>query len=542
MGLKEKKRNENIQRIKEIRTIAKKYNVSQILAASRKSKDPAQGEYEDEVDPSGLRKALEELGPAYVKLGQILCTRPDLVGNEIADELKKLRDNTPVTPFNEIKEVIETETGLPLDEVYSEFEEEPIGSASIGQVYRATLKDGDEKVAVKVQKPGSYEIVVSDVKIMKYLAEKADKYITKTRTFNLPAIIKEFERSIFKELDYMEEVMNIQKITKNFEGHDYVKFPKVYPSLCSSKLINMELIDGYDVSQLFDKEIEGINNKEIANDIVESYFKQIMLDGFFHADPHPGNMLITNEDKKLCYIDLGMMGILNEDFRNDLAQLILLLLGGNTNSLIKQLLYMKIITPEQNTEELQMDIDDLLNRYMGAELTQMDGILESLINTMIKHGVTLPNEFVMIGRGVALIEDTGEHLDPEFNAAAALEKLSKKMIRNKFTPSNIAKGSYNYLLDVEHLLKDLPDRVNSTITKIEEGEIEVNLNITGLTELKNQLSAALIIAALIMGSSLSILADKGPKMFDISAIGFFGFILSAVLGLYIILKYIIFDN
>lgn len=542
MALKDKKRDENIQRIKEIREIAKKYNISQILSSSRKPKDPSQGEYDEDLDASGLRKALEELGPAYVKLGQILCTRPDLVGNEIAEELTKLRDNTPVTPFEEIKEVIEAEIGLPLEEVYSEFEEEPLGSASIGQVYKATLKESNEKVAVKVQKPGSYEIVASDVKIMAYLAEKADKYITKTRTFNLPAIIKEFERSIFKELDYMEEVMNIQKITKNFEGLDYVKFPKVYPSLCSSKLINMELIDGYDVSQLFDKEIEGIDNKSIANDIVESYFKQIMLDGFFHADPHPGNMLVTKEDGKLCYIDLGMMGILNEDFRSDLAQLILLLLGGNTNSLVKQLLYMKIITPEQNTEDLRMDIDDLLNRYMGADLTQMDGILETLINTMIKHGVTVPREFVMIGRGVALIEDTGENLDPEFNATEALERLSKKMVRNKFTPSNIAKGSYNYLLDVEHLLKDLPDRVNSTMTKIEKGEIEVNLNHTGLTELKNQISASLIISALIIGSSLSILADKGPKIFDVSAIGFFGFILSAVLGIYIVLKYIIFDN
>ena len=173
------------QRIKEIRNVAKKYNVGHLISESRKPKDPSQGEYEDELDSSGIRMALEELGPAYVKLGQLLCTRPDLVGNEIAEELTKLRDNTPVTPFEEIKEVIETQLGQPLDEVYSEFEEEPLGSASIGQVYKATLKESGEKVAVKVQKPGSYEIVAADVRIMVNLAEKADKYITKTRTFNL---------------------------------------------------------------------------------------------------------------------------------------------------------------------------------------------------------------------------------------------------------------------------------------------------------------------------------------------------------------------
>ncbi len=273
---------------------------------------------------------------------------------------------------------------------------------------------------------------------MKLVASAADKYITRTRTYNLPAIVKEFERSIFKELDYMEEVMNIQKITKNFEKEDYVKFPKVYPKLCSNRIINMELIGGVEVSELFDNEIEGIDNKKIADDIVESYFKQIMLDGFFHADPHPGNMFVDEAEGKLCYIDLGMMGILSEEFRGDLAQLILLLLSGNSSSLIKQLMYMKIITPEQNTEDLRMDIEDLLNRYMGAELDQMDGIFEKLMNTMIKHNVILPREFVMIGRGIALIEDTGYHLNPKFNAAEEIQGLSRKLVLHKFNPKDVA--------------------------------------------------------------------------------------------------------
>ena len=535
-------RKESRQRMKEIYSVAKKYNVSELISESRKPKDPAQGEFDEELDASGLRKALEELGPAYVKLGQLLCTRPDLVGNDIAEELTKLRDNTPVTPFEEIKEVIETQLGQPLDEVYSEFEEEPLGSASIGQVYKAVLKENGEKVAVKVQKPGSYELVAADVKIMVSLAEKADKYITRTRTFNLPAIIKEFERSIFKELDYMEEVMNIQKITKNFEGYDYVKYPKVYPKLCTNRLINMELVEGYNVTELYDNEIDGISGKKIADDIVESYFKQLMLDGFFHADPHPGNMVVDKNEKKLCYLDLGMMGILNETFRADLAQLLLLLLGGNANSLVKQLLYMKIISPEQDTDELRMDIEDLVNRYIGADLDQMDGVLEKLINTMIKHGVTLPREFVMIGRGVALIEDIGYNLDKDFNIGEALQRFSKKLVVNKFNPINVAKGSYDYLLDVEHLMKVLPDRINSTLTKIEKGEIKVNLELAGLTELKNQISVSLIISALLIGSSLAILADKGPKMWDISVIGLWGFLISGILGLYVILKYIVFDK
>ena len=519
-------------RFNEIVGVAKKYHLLKLLRSS--SKHRKDGEYDEDIDVSNLRLAMEELGPAFVKLGQILCTRPDLVGIEMAEDLKKLRDNTPTTPFDQMKEVIEGTLGRPLDEMYSEFDEKPLGSASIGQVYKATLKETGENVAVKVQKPGIYDVIVADVKIMEDIAIKSDKYITKTRTFNLPAMVKEFKRSIFKELDYMEEVMNMQKVTHNFEHEDYIKIPKVYSDYCSDKVITMELIDGIEVTELFDNEIEGIDNKTIANYGVRSYFKQVILDGFFHADPHPGNMFIT-KDGKVCYIDFGMMGILSEEFRGDLARLIILLLEGNSNNLIKQLIHMKVITPEHDTEDLRMDIEDLLGRYMGAELNQMDGIFEKLINIMIDHNVILPREFVMIGRGVALIEDTGNKLDPEFNAAEEIQKLSYQIVAQRFNPTNIATGSINYVMEIENLLKDLPDRINSTLNKVEKGEIEFNVNHTGLDSFKNQISVSLILSALIIGSSLAILADKGPKMFEISAIGFLGFLISAILGLYVVM-------
>lgn len=520
------------KRFNEILKVAKEHNLGKLLRSSTKRKKT--GEYDDDIDISALRLAMEDLGPAFIKLGQLLCTRPDLIGTEEAEDLKKLRDNTPTTPFDQMKQVIEEQLSQPLEEVYSQFNETPLGSASIGQVYKATLKETGEQVAVKVQKPGIRDIIIADVTIMKNLAMKADKYITKTRTYNLPAMVREFERSIFKELDYMEEVMNMQKVTHNFENEDYVKIPKVYTDYCGDKVITMELIDGFEVTELFDNQKEGIDNKQIANYGIRSYFKQVILDGFFHADPHPGNMFIT-PDGRVCYIDFGMMGTLSEEFRGNLARLILLLLDGNSNNLIKQLVYMKIITPEQDTEELRMDIEDLLARYMGAELDQMDGILEKLINTMIKHNVILPREFVMIGRGVALIEDTGNKLDPEFNATEEIQKLSSQIVKQKLNPSNLITGGVNYIVEIEHLLKDLPDRVNSTLNKVEQGEIEVNLNHTGLDDFKNQISVSLIISALIIGSSLAILADKGPRILDISVIGFLGFVVSAILGIYVII-------
>ena len=540
-------RNENLKRINEIYRVLKKNDFGYLIEENtffkkfpflRNYKLEKTAEFPDETIPERIRKVLEELGPAYIKLGQMLSTRPDLVGIEISEELQSLRDNTPITDFSEIKKVIEEELEKPIDEIYSEIDETPIGSASIGQVYKAKLKSNGKEVAIKVQKPNSYEIIKSDVQIMNFLAKRVDRYVFRMKSFNLPMMANEFERSIFKELNYMEEVMNMENISKNFKNVSYIKIPEVYTDYCSNKVITMELIKGIEVSDLIENDYPDIDKKKIANYGVKSYFKQIMTDGFFHADPHPGNLIVT-EDKKLCYIDMGMMGILNDDFKENLAELILLLISGNTNNIIKQLIYMDIITPSQNTDELKADVDDLINRYYGADLKNMDGAMEDLLNVMIGNNVVLPREFVMIGRGIALIEDTGKKLDPNFNAATELKKLSRKIVINKYKPERLAKVGLNFILQMEHLAKDLPDTINNTISKLEEGNIEVNLKHSGISELTNQLSVSLILSALIIGSSLAILADKGPQLWGVPAIGLIGFLFSALLGAYLIIQFMI---
>lgn len=539
--------NENIKRLNEIYHVLKKNDFGYLIEENTFFKRfPFLRNYkskEDELDtddsiPIRIRKVLEELGPAYIKLGQMLSTRPDLIGNEIAEELQSLRDNTPTTPFNEIKKVIESELGMPIDEVYSEIDENPIGSASIGQVYKAKLKSTGEEVAIKVQKPNSREIIESDVKIMRFLATRIDKYVMQVKSYNLPAVVNEFERSIFKEINYMEEVINMQNLANNFKHISYIKIPEAYTDYCTNKLITMELINGIEVTELLEGEYPEIDKKKIANYGVKSYFKQIMTDGFFHADPHPGNLIVTT-DQKLCYIDAGMMGILNDDFKENLAELILLLISGNTNNIINQLIYMDIIKKSQNTEELKADMDDLLNRYYGVDLKNMDGAMDDLLTVMIKNNVVLPREFIMIGRGIALIEDTGKKLDPEFNAATELKKLSRKIIINKYKPERLAKVGINYMLQLEHLAKDLPDTINNTISKLEEGEMEVNLKHQGISELTNQLSVSLIVSALIVGSSLTIMSNTGPSLFGISALGLIGFVCSALLGAYLVIAYMI---
>ncbi len=536
-------RNDNLKRLNEIYKVLKNNDFGYLIEENtffkkfpflRNYQMEKEENFLDESVPLRIRKVLEELGPAYIKLGQMLSTRPDLIGFEIAEELQQLRDNTPVTPFDDIKEVIEEELGQPIENVYEDIDKNPLGSASIGQVYKAKLKNTGEEIAIKVQKPKSREIIESDIKIMKFLAKRIDKYISTTKTFNLPAIVSEFERSILKEINYLEEVMNMQNIENNFKNVSYVKIPKAYIEYCSEKLITMELIKGVSVTDLIEGDYPHINKKTIADYGLKSYFKQVMIDGYFHADPHPGNLIVT-QDNKLCFIDMGMMGILSDDFKENLAEFMLLLINGNTDNIIKQLIYMDIISPSQNTPELRADINDLLNLYYGAELKNMDGAMEDLLNAMIKNNVVLPNEFVMIGRGIALIEDTGKKLDPNFNAVIELKKLSRKIVINKYKPERLAKVSLNYLLQLEHLAKDLPDTINSTISKLEEGNIEVKLKHEGIVQLINQLSISLILSSLIIGSSLALITDVGPDLFGVPILGLAGFIFSAVLGGYLVL-------
>lgn len=540
-------KNEYLKRINQIYAVLKKNDFGYVIEQNtflkkfplmRNNKAKEEDMAFDESVPIRVRKVLEELGPAYIKLGQMLSTRPDLVGWDMANEFQKLRDNTPATPFPEMKEVIESQLGRPIDEVYKDLDENPVGSASIGQVYRATLIENDEKVAIKVQKPNIEKMIEADIKIMEFLADKMDKYFEKTRIYNFPAIIYEFKRSMKKELNYQEEVRNMEHLAYDSRKNKYIHIPKAYTDYCGKKLITMEFINGVEIEKIFNSDDPKYDKKLISERGVKAYFKQIFIDGFFHADPHPANLMVM-DDNIVCFIDEGMMGTLDDNFKENLAELIILLVGGNATHLMDQLLYMGIINKRQRRSgKLKDDVNDLMNRYYGADLKNMKGGFEDLLNAMIDNNVKLPREFIMIGRGVALIEETGQKLNPEFNTVAELKKLSKKILLNKYSPKRIMKNGENYILEIEHLAKNLPTRIDNLFNIMETGEITITLKHINLKKTIQQLSISIILAGLLVGSSLTIVSNTGPKLFDMSVIGLIGFVFSAILAAYLLIKYI----
>ena len=528
----------NMKRVNEIVDVLRKYEVEYLIEQSNFFKRlPFRNKKEEELDldetfEMRIRLSFEELGATFIKLGQLLSTRPDLVGQDLAHELIKLQDDTPPIPFETVKEIIESELDDDMENLFAEFEEKPIGSASIGQVHKAKFHNGTE-VAVKVQKPGVEELIDTDLDIMHFFAGRVNQFVRRSRVYNFPAIISEFERSIRMEIDYKYESSNISHLKNDFRNDRTVYVPEVYNRYTTSKVLTMEYINGKKVSEVMENP-EGYDPKLIAKRGLDSYIKQILFNGFFHADPHQGNIIIL-PDNVICYIDMGSMGVMDEDFRNDLAQLFQFIISKNVNGIINQLNYMDILDRGVPVKDLKYDINSMVNRYYGAELDNFTSGVDDLMNLMVKYEVTLPREFVLMARGFSLIEDMGMKLDPEFDVFNEIQPLARKLISKKFSPKTVFDYMQHNVVEVEHFMRTLPHDINDLIYKIQNDKISIELKIKDLTFLINQISISIIIAALLVGSSLVIMSDVGYEVFDIPILGLIGFTISLILGILIVI-------
>ena len=531
----------NLKRLQEIIKVLSKYEFGYLIEKIKlKHKIPFVGpsyDYEtleelDETTPKRLRLVLQELGPTFIKLGQTLSTRPDLVGRKIASEFTKLQDDNPPIEFDVIKSVIEKELKSPLEEIFSNFDEKPLGSASIGQVHSAVLKTG-EKVAVKVQKPGVEDFIRSDISIMQFLAKRIDSYVPQFKIYNVPAIVEEFKRSILKEIDYENEAINQKRFSYNFREDDTVHVPKIFSDLSTRKVITMELIVGKKISNI--TEAEGFDLKLIAERGAVSYFKQVIKYGFFHADPHPSNIYILDSNV-ICYIDFGMMGVLDDEFKQNLAELIIYFIDYNVNGMISQLTYMNMIDEQVDTKSLKYDLTDMMYKYYGTELNEVHGGMNDLIHLMRKYNVSMPREFVLLARGIGMVEETGEKLDPTFNAVLVCKPIIKQVIRKKLTPMNFIDYIKKNIIEMEHILKSVPLTLNKTLYKLEEGDIKIKVEHEGLERITNKLSVALILSALLIGSSMIMTTDNGILMIKFPYLGVLGFVISAVLAIFLVIS------
>ena len=512
------------------------------------------GSVEEELDssvPERLRLVLEDLGTTFIKLGQVISTRPDLVGDEVSQEFTKLQDNTPPFEYDIVKSRIEEELGAPIEDVFSSFHEKPLAAASVGQVHRAVLKDGSA-VAVKVQRPDLETQVKQDITIMRYLANLIDRRIPKWQYYNLPGIVDEFERSILKEINYGQEARNAKRFKTIFKGDKSIYVPEIHDEYCTAHVLTMEFIEGVKVRDIMENPELGekFKGKTIARRGAESYFKQVLIHGFFHADPHPGNIYVL-KNNVVCFLDFGMMGHIDDEFREELAELFIFIINYDINGIISQIIYMGIVSESADLKSLKYDIMDLMDRYYGTDLKELGNILKDLGTSKImeKYQIKLPRDFVLLGRVITMVEDMGQKLDPEFNGVEISKPLAKKLVMRKLSPLRILDFIGGNFFEFEHLMKILPRSISKTLMKLEEGKINIEMEHKNLDALSanidrssNRISLSLIIAALIIGSSLIMQTNKGILILGFPFLGIIGFIISAVLGITLVISILRYRN
>ena len=535
-------RRRDIGRINEIVHVLIKHGFESFAGyiSTRSSKLPFLNRNISEEIPSDanvrLRFVLEELGTTFIKLGQTLSTYPELIGFDLADELSLLQESAPVDDYETVKKIVEKEFSKPIDEIFDEFSEEPIASASIGQVHTAFLDNN--YVAVKVQHPGIKKTVKSDIRIMKIIANRLDNSLDIAKSYNLPGLVEVFERDIKKELDYKFEAMNAIHLYDLLKD-DEVYVPKVYKEYTTSKVLTMEYVDGVSLNTVLSSNDDKYDKEKIAMEGADSFIKQVLEYGFYHADPHPGNIFVL-ENSSVAFVDFGMMGHLDDDLREDLAKLFIFISEGDAKLLTKQLMYMGIVDDSNDYKDIEYEILQLLDRYYGIQFNDISGVLRGLIedDLLNEYGVVLPRDLMMVIRTLSMVDDVGRSLCPDFNTTEIVKPYALKMLVDTVKPKRLFSKSTATIMDIQNLSKKLPDSLLNFFSVVEDGHLnialashEIDIISAMISRIVNELVLAIIIAALLVGSSLIMDIDSGIQVLGYSILGFIGFTVSGIFGI-----------
>lgn len=491
-----------------------------------------------------IRMVIEELGPAFIKLGQLLSIRPDLLPPNYLVQLEKLQEQVTPVSFDKIKEIIESELQQPLSAVFAELEPDPIAAASIGQVHAGRLLTG-ETVVVKVQRPGVKKIVTTDLEILGDIARFLESRTEWGRSYNIVGLVDEFSRTIRDELDYTVEAGNADRFAKNFQNDPTVRFPKVFWRYSTRQMLVLETVAGIKINDLAGSEELAVNKSIAAKNLVNAILKQLLIDGFFHADPHPGNILLA-PNGAIHFLDFGMVGRLDNWMRERLVFLMFNLIQENVANIVDILMEIGDIKGDANRKVLRHEIFYLFDKYYHQPLNRIHigTALHELLSLAWSYRFKFPKELSLIARCLFLLESTVSKLTPECSLLELSRPLGSKLLREQLNWRHLSKTGLTLFQNWLFFSLELPDRLKSIFRSAEKGELKLILEhqyfdsfITRLNLLGNRLSFSLIIAAIIIGSSL-IAQQTQLALFGSFPIAEAGFVVAVLMGVWLLISII----
>ena len=488
-----------------------------------------------------LREMLDELGPTFVKFGQLLSTRPDVVPPDIIAELRALQDDVRPFPFEQVEQVVEADLGLSLERAFLTFERSPIAAASIGQVHRAMLPNG-RPVVVKVQRPGAPRQIEADLALLYQAARIAKERIHALDFIDARELVDEFGRSIRQELDYRLEARNADRFRHDFAAHPHVHIPRVYWTYTRARVLTLEYLEGFQLGDLDPNAYTLEERRRLAYLMTETWMTMIFRHGFFHGDPHPANILVLRPDQ-IGLVDFGQAGKLTDDDMAKLTRLFIDAANENVDNLAKRLGDLGVRYPKDREAEFRARLQELYYKYYGATLAEIDPIqvIREAFQLIYSMNLRLPTRFVLLDKAIATLGSVGIELYEDFNVFEVAKPYAQSLLRERFGPAYVARRSRREAVKLMQVASELPYQIHDTLEQVRDGQVEIGFVHKGLDDLMakldvlfNRLVVALVVTGGLIGSSLiGIFAKSGPHLFGVNALSVIGFFLSGLLGIWL---------
>jgi predicted unusual protein kinase regulating ubiquinone biosynthesis (AarF/ABC1/UbiB family) len=500
------------------------------------------------VSPAELADDLECMGPTFVKLGQILSSRPDLLPEPYLKALSRLQDKVKPFPFEQVEEIVVAELGVRLSKAFTNFEQEPLAAASLGQVHRATLRDG-RAVVVKVQRPGIRPQIIDELQVLDEITTVLE-HTKSGRRYQLQKIFDEFRRTLINELDYQKEAGNMMQVAENLKDFPLIRVPRPITSYSSRSVLTMDYIPGRKITDITPLGRLDINGAALAEELFRAYLKQVLVDGLFHADPHPGNIFLT-EDQKIALLDLGMVGRTTPDLQEQLVKILLAISEGRSDTAADIAIQISEPTQEFVEADFRRSINQFIAEQQNNLLREMDigKALLGLTRNAAQNGLYVPTELTMLGKTLLQLDEIGKTLDPEFNPNASVKRnvtsiLNQRMWR-AVSPGNIAAS----MLEMKGFVGNLPNRLGRILDSVANAELEVKVKavdaailLAGLHKIANRIASGLILAALLIGASLLMQVKTEFTIFGYPGLAMIFFMAAAAGGFHLLISIFLHDH